>query len=269
LDKKTFAIFDQIHAEDELKQKTTQYLCAEIKKQQNTLDKSSFSGRSSILRKWRFAITCIFLAVFLLCGGTFNKIYFTPAAYIDIDVNPSIALTVNPYGKVIRIGAYNADGLDILNRINVAHTDYREALEKLLAIMDADGYLGQDPLLYVTVQADESQREHEMLNDLQQTVYNTNEAHQYHIVADIYAVTAEVKHCADEYQVSPAKYLTIQDLLAVDADTDFDECRGHSIHELQLMIEDRCRQHEEENSGDSGSSPSGHHEEHGHHGGHH
>ena len=237
LDKITFKVFGRIHAEDTLKQKTTQYLYSEIRKRQV----------KSHNKKLGYLVAWASIFALLLCGGLTGKMYFTPTAYSDIDVNPSIALTVNPFGRVIRYGAYNDDGTSILNRTDISYIDYRKALELLLSAMEADGYFAQDYQLYVTVQAGENQRESSILSDLEQTIQRTCESHHYNLSAHVYAVTEEIKHCAADYQISPATYLAIQELMEIDSKTTFEECLGHSLHELHQQINEKC--HEQDGNG--------------------
>lgn len=225
--------FDQIHAEDELKKKTIDYLACEIKR------------RKSWGWKVRRLAVCAVFAVCLLCGGLSYKIHFTPAAYIDIDVNPSVGLAVNRAGQVIRCQAYNDDGEAILGKVKLYGTGYGEAFEKLMAAMVSDGYLGADSLLSVTVQSNESGQEARLLNDLQEMAAAEKERLNNAIEADVYAVTEEVKHCADAHHISPAKYLVIQQLIEIDPGVDFEECKGHSVHELQQLVDERWVGHEE------------------------
>lgn len=232
-DKKILSMFDQIHAEDDLKKKTTDYLCAEMEKRKQGKRKN-----------WEFAACAVF-ALFLLCGGFSYRICFSPAAYIDIDVNPSVELTVNRLGKVIRYKAYNDDGKRLLEEVNIYGAGYDEAFEKLVDAMKADGYLGADSLMSVTVQTNERKREAYLLNDLQRMTAAAREGLQNTIEADVYAVTEEVKHCANKNRISPAKYLVIQKLMEIDPGADFNECKEHSVHELQQLVEERCVGHED------------------------
>lgn len=45
----------------------------------------------------------------LLSGGGY-WVYFLPTAKIDIDINPSVALSINRFNKVLSVEGYNAGG---------------------------------------------------------------------------------------------------------------------------------------------------------------
>ena len=232
MDNRINNVFDKIHAEDQLKRNTLIFLHGKIEKRQR-------------LPRIRFAAACACFVVFLVLGTLSYDLYYTPMAYIDIDVNPSIELSVNRYGKVIRSSAYNDDGTEILNSVKVIHLSYNEALETLLAAMDVEGYFQVNDMLYVTVQSNESIREERILYDLRETIDTASANHHYNIDADLCSVTEEVKHRAATYQVSPAKYLAMQDLLAVDPSINFEECKEHSIRELQHLAQRDCSEQED------------------------
>ena len=227
-----FDAFDKIHAEDELKRNTLRFLHGEMEKRRRPF-------------RIKFAVACACTAVLLILGTLSFKLYYTPMAFIDIDVNPSIELSVNQFGKVIRSNAYNMDGGEILDRVKVTHLGYNEALETLLAAMDVEGYFQQNNMLYVTVQSNEGIRGDDMLDDLQKTIDSASTNHHYNIGTDLYFVTEEVKHSATACHVSPAKYLAMQELLAVDPDITLEECREHSIHELQHLAQEDCSEHDD------------------------
>lgn len=235
LNREAFGVFGKIHAEEDLKQKTASYLHKEMEKR----------ARRRKLRAFRIAICCMCAVLLTACGGIFLGAYFTPVAYIDFDVNPSVEFRVNRFGRVIASRAYNDDGQELLGEINVSNLSYDEAAKRLLGAMDAEGYFGQDALLCVTVQTKEQDREGGMLARLREIVAQGGAGEGYGIFADIYAVTEEVKHCASEHQVSPAKYLAIEELIAVDPEADFETCRGHSVHEIRQMTQEKCSGHGE------------------------
>lgn len=240
MENKLFEIFDKIHAEEELKSRTVDYLAAQIGKRRH--------------RRMRYAAALASLVLCLVCGGLSWQIYFTPDAYIDIDVNPSVGLTLNRFGKVIRSNAYNEDGTRLLSEVNLQHADYSEAFEKLLVAMSGEGYFdGQDGLLCVTVQTNGKSREKRIQDGLRSVVAHISQSQHCDIFTDIFSVSEEVKHFADENHISPAKYLAIQELMEVDSEADFEECRDRSLHELRQQTEEHCGNRHGEENGTQGS----------------
>lgn len=234
LDNKIAELFDKVHTEDRLKAETTNYLYAEIRKRRG-------AARTSY---WRLAAVCASFVLLLCFGGFSYRTYFMPVTYIDMDVNPSIELTLNRLGKVIGYQAYNDDGTKILNTVEVGRIGYKQAVEKLIDAMGAEGYFGRESFLSVTVQTKEDGQKDSMLRSLQETIDAAGKKYQYGITSDVYAVTEEVKDSATAHHVSPAKYLLIQELTGLDANISFEECRSHSVYELRQQVREKCGQNE-------------------------
>lgn len=259
MNRKAFEVFKKIYAEEDLKQRTTSYLREEIEKR----------ARKKKFLWLRRAVSFACFMVLFLCGVFFYRAYTTPVAYIDFDINPSVEFRVNRFGKVIASRAYNNDGEEILAYVNVNHLSYSEAVKRLLGAMEEEGYFVQDALLCVTVQTNESSRENHIIQNLKRIVGESKRDGGYDVLADIYAVTEEVKHCAAECELSPAKYLAIEGLIEVDPKADFEECRNHSVHELREMADEKCREEEEDYGIYGGTKEENNSHEHGHNGGHH
>ena len=84
-----------------------------------------------MLTKRLMPIAACFVFVFILIGGMLglgNENYQT----VYIDVNPSVALNVNRFGKVIGVEYLNADAKEALNGIKLKGLSAEEALEKMI-----------------------------------------------------------------------------------------------------------------------------------------
>ena len=92
------ASLDQIHAEESLKTSTKKYLLKKVYFKEKK--------RSSPLRKFAAAAVCS-LAVFI-GGGSW--LFFTPTAFISVDVNPSLELGINRFDRIVSVTGYNEDG---------------------------------------------------------------------------------------------------------------------------------------------------------------
>ena len=138
------AAFDSIHADEALKQRTRAYLAESVNFRRR--------GRSGL---FRLALAAACLVLSLCAGGSY--LYFTPTAYISVDVNPSLELGVNRFDRVVSVESYNEDGQMLAETLDVKYLNYRDALEQILDSESMTAYL-QDGLLSLTV-AGESERQ--------------------------------------------------------------------------------------------------------------
>lgn len=82
------------------------------------------------------------LLIFILAGQL--ALWQTPpaAAYLTIDINPSVELAVSSDGKVISGRGLNSDGEKILAKVKIKKRDLREAVKLIVAQAMDDQYLG-------------------------------------------------------------------------------------------------------------------------------
>jgi hypothetical protein len=225
--------FDKIHAETVLKQKTADFLYEKIREKRNV---------NSGVRLRLITVCATFVLLFIMGGFSFN-LYFTPSAYVAIDVNPSIELAVNRFGKVIDTSPYNDDGAVILQDVNVRHMSYEDAVDRLFDAMAASGYLKQDGIVSVTVQAASGNRESNMLAGLQATIDNSLQTHHTKADSNVFAVSEDVRNHAHKNHMTPAKYLAISELQQVDPTVTFEGCREHTISEINQMTQAHDGEH--------------------------
>ena len=235
----------EIRATDDLKENTLHYL----KVQQ---EKKSLSGSHHMLR---YALA--FLCLFLLLGTGSYSVYRKPVSYISIDVNPSIELGINRFGKVVSAEAYNEDGQNILQHVSLKNISYIQAINKLLADESDHHFLREDSLLVFTVISDQS---HSIMEEIR-----TNEFAQTYETLMYTSDTACMEE-AHSHEMSFGIYRAYLELSQYDQSVTVEDCHGMSMGEIQTRIEG-CRHHSESQEQDDSQSQDSHHST--HHGGYH
>jgi hypothetical protein len=235
---------NKIHAEDALKRKTSEFLRTEIAKREC----------GGLRFRLRFAAVCA-VALFCMIGGF--SVYFMPAAHIDFDVNPSVGLAVNRLGIVIAAAAYNDDGTLILQNVKVKNKTYGEAAKTLMDAFISGGYLSENGLVSATVQAKGKDYENNLLDALTDVVNLSLADHHISAETDLITVDAEVMSAAHGHRLTPAKYLAITELQAVDPTATFEDCAEHSIGEIRRLISAHDGEHHSEGNAGDGTQSDG------------
>jgi hypothetical protein len=229
---------NKIRAEDALKRKTSEFLRAEIAKRE----------RGDSRFRPRLAAVCA-IALFCMIGGF--SVYFTPAAYIDFDVNPSVGLAVNRLGIVIAAAAYNDDGTSVLQNVKVKNKTYGEAAKTLMDAFISGGYLSENGLVSATVQTKGKDYENNLLDTLTAVVNLSLANHHISAETDLFPVDAELMSAAHGHRLTPAKYLAITELQAVDPTATFEGCAEHDIGEIRGLINAHDGEHHSEDNTES------------------
>lgn len=226
----------EIQASKELKQNTLQYLEKQRKNPKHLKTRS--------IPKLAVAFVCLF---FILGVGGY-AVYQTPISYISIDVNPSIELSINRFGKVVSASAYNQEGQDILKELPLKHISYMKAIDRLLDHESTNYFLTEDSLLFFTIVSDRSEAILEKLN--------TNTFLELYQTMTYISDAACMKE-AHLHHMSVGKYSVYLELSQYDETITVDDCHAMTIGEIHNRIEG-CQGH-------TGTTHQGHHAGSGHH----
>lgn len=129
--------FDGVHASRQLQQDTARRVMSRMKRKKP----------SPVLRTaWAAAACCALLLVVGL------GLYRTPTSVVSVDINPSLELEINRFGKVISVTGYNEDGTALAQELDmVVHMDYQQAMDTVLSSDAVTDCLARDELLSIAV----------------------------------------------------------------------------------------------------------------------
>ena len=220
MNNKIHEAFQQIHAEESLKNNTKVFL----REQQKT----SARQRSFKYGRAAFASLCM---LFLLIGFGSWRFYFTSAATISIDVNPSLELNVNRFNRVIDVTGYNTDGEKLADSLRLKHMDQIQDL------------LSEDAVLTITVAG---KNEHQC-NTIYSNIKTSAEEHQ-----NTYCYKAEEEDLekAHHLGLSSGRYQALLKLQSLGYNITADEIKTMTMKEIHDLIHSL--------SGDGSSSGSKH-----------
>lgn len=223
--------FDNIQADDVLLAKTAAYL------QKKRVRYEKKHNHIHTLRLISAMATMLVLVIGVFGYHTFLS---KAAAYVSIDVNPSVELTLNRTDKVIAAIAYNADGEILLQQVEVTGKKYDEAVTMLLAEMKLQGYISNNVLVTMTVQTSNGTKERNLCNALRQSVDSQINIAYSSANVEIFPVTQEVREIANDCHMSAAKYLAIQELIEVDETATLEAYSDSTIHQIRQRTRE-CR----------------------------
>lgn len=248
--------FNNIYAEKDLKENTKQYLNNQISKRSN----SQYRFRKYIVIN--LCVLSAFIGIFIFGRSSYTT-YSQATSYIDIDVNPSVELSVNKFDIVVQADAYNADGKLLLANVNIKNKSYSNATEILFNQMKDMGYIEGDGKLSITVQTNDEKKQEQMIGILKNMIEPIILGNEASNELSIFPVTSEVKSSSHMHHITPAKYIAITNLQKVDSTATINGCRNHSISELEEMTHGHGMGHGhniiEESTGELGESSMGGH----------
>lgn len=209
--------FDDVHAEKELKEHIKEYLRRNVFQRKRTLWTAPVRAAAAV---------CLFLV--FLAGGSW--LYLAPAAYISIDINPSLELGVNRFDRIVSVEGFNDDGARLAEQLDIKYMDYDDALEQILSEQSVEDYLAGNGLLSVTVVCDNEAKSSEMLERVEDCTAS-------HSSVSCHSGSTEEMHDAHEAGLSFGKYRAYLELKELDPDITPDDIRELSMREIQDLID--------------------------------
>lgn len=192
--------------------------------------------------RWLAAAACFLLA--LAAFGAYG-VYRTPSAYVDIDVNPAIELTVNPFGAVIGAEALNDDARSVLADVSLLNRSYRDAIAALLDSSAFSSYISDDAFVDINVVSEDERLGTQIMAESDEAMATVPAQHACH------RADAATREAAAEAGLCIGRYRAAQELIELDPSYTLEDCAGMSMRELHDHI-DAC--HQEESEG----APAGH-----------
>ena len=209
---------ESIHAEEELKEHTKEYLARKVYAK----------------RRRRFAAPLIRLAAcaaclaLLLVGSA--HLVLTPTAFISIDVNPSLELGINRFDRVVSVEGYNPEGEAIAASLHIRFLRYQDALEQILEDPELDAYLARDEEMNVTVASASNSQSSEILQNVEDCVSGHENVHCHEGDSE----TMEEAHAAG---LSFGKYQAYLILRELDPSVTLEEVQGLTMREIREWIQ--------------------------------
>lgn len=183
-------------------------------------------------------VACLFVCIFLSTGV---YAYYTPYSYVSVDINPSIALSINRFERIISVNPLNEDAVNLLKDTkNLKNQDIDEAFSEIIKSASKKGYINAktENQIMVVVSAKNPKHEDKLANAV-----NTTAAKELSKVNNNYGVTVEKTNISSykaalSNKVSPGKEILAQKLREVAPEIKDEEIRNMSVKEAVHLIKE-------------------------------
>ena len=188
---------------------------------------------SKTATKWMPAIACL-CVVAGMCGG-YQYTAKTVSTVVELDVNPSIELSVNKLDKVIGAKALNNDGEEILENLSLEKKKVKEAT---LCVMDEiveQGFLTQEKAtVLVSVENKSEKKTTKIKEDLSKEIETHLEKNDIEITVLKQTIKEDEisKKLAEEYNISTGKALLVKTLVEENSKLKEEELAKMTVDEI-------------------------------------
>ena len=163
--------------------------------------------------------------------GIYNENFQT----IYIDINPSVALKLNRFERVIGVEFLNEDAKALLSNTKLVGCDATSAVQTVITACDSAGYVKEDSEIYLSASAKQEKASEKLLNKLKgHTETMGKDQNEAYSVNTYNAKKGEKKEFEKE-SLSPAKYNIIKEIIEEDDDYKLEDLKGKSMSELNKI----------------------------------
>lgn len=171
------------------------------------------------------AIAACLALVACLIGGVAD--FLRPVAYVGIDVNPSVELTLNRFDIVVGTHALNDDGQRALDEAPCVWRPFDDAARDLDGTMRT--IAGEDAVVEVSIDCDNESRYAALAAQSNNCFGRNGEAH-------CNRTSAEERQAAHDSGMGVAKYRAYQELQEAGVDISAEKCASMSMRELRDLL---------------------------------
>ena len=171
------------------------------------------------------AIAACLALVACLIGGAVD--FLRPVAYVGIDVNPSVELTLNRFNIVVETHALNDDGQRALDEASCMWRAFDDAARDLDGVMRS--ITGGGAVVEVSIDCDNENRYAALAAQSNDCFGRNGEAH-------CNRTSAEERQAAHDSGMGVAKYRAYQALQEAGVNISAEECASMSMRELRDLL---------------------------------
>jgi hypothetical protein len=161
-------------------------------------------------------------------------------AYVSVDINPSIELSIDQNKKVVSVTPLNSDGEKVLSEVSLTGLSVEQAVAKLAEIARSQGYLHDKSEVIITaspaIEEDKLVKHNMNLEQLESQLVNQVKtlATTYGTEVDVEGirVSDDVRTAAHDAGVSPGKYALYLAALSNGIDVDINELKTQPISKI-------------------------------------
>ncbi len=226
-------VFQQIQAEDELKNNTKVFL------QQKTQGYTKVKTTRRQYYVYAAACVCLLLMLF---GGRW--LYFTPVAQISIDINPSIELNINRFDQVISVNSFNKDGEELVKSLNLKIKNYTDAINQIMNDEKILSLLSKNEIMTITVTGPNGKQSSRILSKVKTCTAKRKNTYCY------FASSEEVSE-AHNMGLSCGKYKAFLEIQALDPNITLDAIQDMTMREIRELIHSLSKNNENEDSSEN------------------
>jgi hypothetical protein len=205
---------------------------------------SKLNKRNQLYRR----VASIAAAIIMIILGSYGVYgYYNPYGYINVDINPSIEISYNLYGRVLDIRGLNEDGNLIISKLEkYKYKSISTILNNVLDNAIEEDYIKENEENIVLVTVTEKGRkidEEDIQESIKQHIVEVNTDAEIMVIEG----DKETYESAKKDKVSPGKLMLVSKALKVNSDISPSDIINKPVKEIVSIIKEAKKNNEDKN----------------------
>ena len=184
--------------------------------------------------------------VFAGALGLYNENFQT----VYIDINPSVALKLNRFERVVGVEYLNNDAKNLLSTVKLVGCDASDALTTVITACNNAGYVNASSEIYISAESNNDKDSEKILTKLKARAEASKGQESETYTVNTYKANKAEKENYKKEELSPAKYNIIREIIDEDDDFEIDDLKGKTMDELKRIKFDICDENENDDDDD-------------------
>ncbi|MGE5678012.1 MAG: anti-sigma factor domain-containing protein, partial [Pseudomonadota bacterium] len=185
------------------------------------------------------SIAACFLAAIFLSTGVYA--YYTPYSYVSVDINPSMAMSLNRFERVLSVEPLTEDAVSFIeNTKNLKNREIDEALSDILESASEKGYIDEEAenQIMLVVSAKNPKQEEELAGKVNAVA--ARELAKVNKISEVTVAKTSVENykTAMEKKVSPGREILEDKLREIYPDIKDEELKDMTVKDVAKQIKE-------------------------------
>ena len=180
--------------------------------------------------------------VFAGALGLYNENFQT----VYIDINPSVALKLNRFERVVGVEYLNNDAKNLLSTVKLVGCDASDALTTVITACNNAGYVNASSEIYISAESNNDKDSEKILTKLKTRAETAKSQESETYTVNTYKANKAEKESYKKEELSPAKYNIIREIIDEDDDFEIDDLKGKTMDELKRIKFDICGENDDD-----------------------
>lgn len=194
--------------------------------------------------------------IFVVTLGYGAYSYSMPYSYVNIDINPSVEITVNLYDRIIKAEGLNTDGDKLLSTIEYRNRKLEDGISNILESATQIGYFNDDSknAVMFTVSGKDQEKVAQIENEIQGIASKAAQEANTGTEIMVENVTL-VKHDeAEKMGISPGKLSLIEKLREYEPQLTVNDLKDKPVKEINKRIKEDIENSRKDNQNKTNSN---------------